>query len=70
MCFASAPTPPPPPVAPPPVKPVELGQSEDELRAKKKKKMGTRGLQIPILPRGTGFEQGIGIPTDSLGIRG
>lgn len=70
MCFASPPPPPPPPAAPPPIKAVELGPSEDELRTGKKKKKGTRGLQIPLLPRGTGFDQGVGVPTDSLGIRG
>lgn len=68
MCFSSS-SPPPPPAPPPPVMPVKIETDVDaERRAKKQRKLGTKALQIPLFD-GTGGA-GLGIPTDSLGIRG
>lgn len=70
MCFSRPQAAPPPPPPAPPASTVLEVDPEDTIEAKRKQRLGTRQLQIPLLPRGTGFDQGLGIPIDSLGIRG
>jgi len=62
MCFGTAPkAPPPPPPPAPPISPIEIAPPEDATAtAKKRKRLGTAQLQIPLVSGGP--TAGLGIP--------